>query len=132
MVPIDLRHVEALEKAMAVAADLSRHYDARITLVGVTASGPTFVAGTPQDYQRVLARYGAEQSEKLGVSLETRAIMDPDPSVDLHGELLAQTAALDADLVVMASHVPGFREYLLSSNAGHLASHASVSVFIVR
>jgi len=36
------------------------------------------------------------------------------------------------DLVVMASHVPGFREHILSSNAGYVASHAPISVFVVR
>jgi nucleotide-binding universal stress UspA family protein len=32
----------------------------------------------------------------------------------------------------MGSHVPGFAEHLFSSNAGYLASHTDISVFIVR
>jgi nucleotide-binding universal stress UspA family protein len=28
--------------------------------------------------------------------------------------------------------VPGFAEHLFSSNAGYLASHADISVFVVR
>ena len=43
-----------------------------------------------------------------------------------------QFHALGVDLVVMASHVPGFREYIFHSNAGFLASHTDLSVFVVR
>jgi hypothetical protein len=32
----------------------------------------------------------------------------------------------------MASHVPGFKDCVFSSNAGHLASHAPMSVYVVR
>ena len=39
---------------------------------------------------------------------------------------------IDVDLVVMASHTPGFMDYLFHSKAGHLAKHTDISVFIVR
>ena len=32
----------------------------------------------------------------------------------------------------MASHRPGAGEYVFGSNAGHVAQHAPVSVFVVR
>ena len=32
----------------------------------------------------------------------------------------------------MASHVPGLPEHFFASNAGALASHAEVSVFVIR
>ena len=38
----------------------------------------------------------------------------------------------ESDLVVVASHIPGFPEYLFASNAGYLAMHATVSVFVIR
>nr|WP_272941071.1 universal stress protein [Methylophaga thiooxydans] len=37
-----------------------------------------------------------------------------------------------ADLIVMASHVPGFMDYSFHANASHLAEHEHISVFIVR
>ena len=39
---------------------------------------------------------------------------------------------VDADLIVMASHIPGLADYVFSSNAGYLASHSKLSVFVVR
>ena len=42
------------------------------------------------------------------------------------------TRRLRIDLIVMASHVPGVAEYVFASNAGYLASHADLSVLVVR
>jgi len=39
---------------------------------------------------------------------------------------------VNADLIVVASHGPLARDYLLGSNAAHLALHAPCSVFVVR
>ena len=132
MVPVDLAHAETLGKAIATAADLSRHYDAPITLLGVTAPGPTRVADTPEQYAARLARYAVVQTDRHSVMMEPRAVTDPDPIAALHSVLRDQIAAVGADLVIMASHVPSWRDYLLSSNAGYLAAHANVSLFIVR
>ena len=35
-------------------------------------------------------------------------------------------------LIIMASHVPGFRDYVFASNSGYLASHTDLSIFVVR
>jgi nucleotide-binding universal stress UspA family protein len=39
---------------------------------------------------------------------------------------------IGADLVVMASHKPGFLEHIFSSHGGYIAQHATCSVFVVR
>jgi nucleotide-binding universal stress UspA family protein len=57
-----------------------------------------------------------------------------DPAVELDDKLLEAIEETDADLVVMASHVPGVadRLHLISSNAAWIVKHADVSVFVVR
>ena len=132
MVPVDLAHAENIDKAVATAADLAKRYEARLTLVGVTLSGPSSVAHTPEEYARRLEAFAAEQGERHGVAMEPRTVVDPDPVVELDGVLKKQIEALGVDLVVMASHVPDFRDLLFHSNAGYLATHTAVSVFIVR
>lgn len=37
-----------------------------------------------------------------------------------------------ADLIVMASHMPGLKDHFISSNAAWIASHGAFSAFIVR
>lgn len=46
--------------------------------------------------------------------------------------ILAVARKLPADIIVMASHGPMIKDYLLGSNAGHIALHAPCSVFVVR
>ena len=132
MVPVDLAHAESIDKAIATAADLAKRYDARLTLIGVTLSGPSSVAHTPEEYARRLEAFAAEQGERHGVAMVPHTVVDPDPVVELDGVLKKQIEALGVDLVVMASHVPDFRDLLFHSNAGYLATHTAVSVFIVR
>ena len=132
MIPVDLAHTDHLEKALGVAADLAGHYGAALHVTGVTQSVPTAVAKTPEAYAEKLEAFTAEQSSALGVPMTAHSEVSHDPSVDLD-EVLARTAeAIGADLIVMASHVPGFAERIFASNAGYLASHAKMSVLVVR
>ncbi|MBN35331.1 MAG: hypothetical protein CMM46_11275 [Rhodospirillaceae bacterium] len=50
----------------------------------------------------------------------------------IHGEILRMSEQIKADLIVMASHKPAVRDYLLGPNAAHVMRHASVSVLIIR
>jgi nucleotide-binding universal stress UspA family protein len=47
-------------------------------------------------------------------------------------KILEVVRELPADLIVMASHGPLAKDYLLGSNATHVALHAPCSVFIMR
>ena len=62
------------------------------------------------------------------------AIVAHDPAVELDNKLLDTIESTGADLVVMASHLPGLADklHILRSNAGTIASKAKVSVFVVR
>lgn len=132
MVPVDLAHGECLQKAMTTAADMAKHYDIPICLVGVTAETPTEVAHSPKEYAEKLERFGAAQAKERGVRIETAAYPSHDPSVDLDRMLLGAAADTESDLIVMASHVPGFPEHIFGSHAGAVAAHAGVSVFVIR
>jgi nucleotide-binding universal stress UspA family protein len=50
----------------------------------------------------------------------------------IYHEILEETKAIDADLVVMSSHRPAMRTYFLGSNAGHVVRFARCSVLVVR
>ena len=133
MVPVDLAHVERLEKALSTAADLARHYQIPICYVGVTTSLPGAVAHTPEEFARKLEQLGQSQADKYGLQkVATHAVNSHDPAVDLDDKLLEAVKETGADLVVMASHVPGLVDHIFASNASYLASYAKVSVFVVR
>ena len=132
MVPVDLAHIERLDKAITTATDLAKHYRIPICFVGVTMGSPTEVAHNPREYAEKLEAFGTAQSSAHGLEIETAAYPSHDPAVDLDKVLIAAAKDKDADLIVMASHIPGFIEHIFASNAGAVATHADVSVFVVR
>ena len=132
MVPVDLAHIERLDKAITTATDLAKHYAIPISFVGVTAETPTEVAHTPSEFAEKLRAFGAMQSQRHDLNIDTAAYPSHDPAVDLDQTLIAAAKDNGADLIVMASHVPGLREHIFASHAGTVASHAGVSVFVIR
>lgn len=132
MIPVDLRHVAEMDKPLTIAADLARQYGAEAHIVGVTQSSPTEIAKTPEAFTEKLGAFAADCSQKHGVPFAAHAEVSHDVTIDLDDTLTRVAGTLGADLIVMASHVPGLMEYVFGSNAGHLASHASMSVFVVR
>ena len=133
MVPVDLAHVERLEKALESAADLSKHYKAPVTYVAVGTTLPGEVAHTPKEYEQKLHAFAKKQAEKYGLhEIDAKFYTSHDPAVDLDEKLLDAINDIGADLVGMASHVPGLPEHIFASNAGEVAMHAKISVFVIR
>jgi len=132
MIPVDLAHVEQLAKALQTGADLAKLYSSRLVAVGVTGNAPSEVAHNPAEYAQKLAAFAADQSARLGVAVEAKAVTSHDPAVDVDDTLEKAADEIGADLVVMASRVPGMIEYVIASRAGYFASHSSRSVFVVR
>ena len=132
MVPVDLAHVEKLDQAITTAADLARHYGIPVCYVGVTTEAPTSVAHTPKEYSEKLRAFGASQAEQHGLDVTTKAYPSHDPTVDLDRTLIDAAEECGADLIVMASHVPGVADHVFHSHAGTVASYSKVSVFVVR
>lgn len=133
MVPVDLRHIERLEKALTSAADLAKLYDVPVCYVGVSSSAPSEVAHNADEYAEVLEAFAQDQSTKYGLkSATSKACISHDPTVDLDSTLMKAAEETHSDLIVMASHVPGLVEHVFASNAGYVASYAKVSVFVIR
>jgi nucleotide-binding universal stress UspA family protein len=131
-VPVDLSHVEKIEKSLKTAADLSKHYKIPVVYIGITASTPSAVARTPAQYTEKLEEFAAAQSERHGHETAAKACVSHDPAIDLDSTLLAAVKETGADLVVMASHIPDLTDYVWPSHGGSLASHSDASVFVVR
>ena len=132
MVPVDLAHVDKLSKALETAAKIAKGDSATIVYAGVGTTAPSAVAHTPEEFAAKLDAFVAEQRAAHGITAEAHAMRSHDVAIDLADKLIEAARELRADLVVMASHVPGAGDHVFHSNAGHVAAHAPVSVFIVR
>ena len=132
MVPVDLAHLGALEKALTVAADLSRHYGAALCYVGVTTSQPSAVARTPEEYEVKLRAFAEENAPDSGHEPTARVYNSHDPAADLDKILVQAIADVGADLVVMATHLPTHLDAIMPANGAKIAQHTKASVFLVR
>jgi len=130
--PVDLAHKAELGRGLGVAVDLAKHYGATLTLIGVTGTGPGNVAHNPDEYTAALTAFASDVGEKGGIEVQSVAVVSNDPAVELENRIAETAKELGADLAVMASHKPGLLEHIFSSHAGYLASHADLSVFVVR
>jgi len=132
MVPVDLVHKDTLQKALDVAGDMARLYDATIDVVSVGGELPSQLGHNPHEFGDRLQGFAEELREKYGVTVKADPLMAHDPAVETTSELLKGIEKIGADLVIMASHEPGFFEHIFSSHGGYIAQHAKVSVFVVR
>jgi nucleotide-binding universal stress UspA family protein len=103
------------------------------TLVSVTGGIQPKVTHSTGEYRALLREFAAGiEAAHPGTEIATLVHDVPDPAVQVDGVLIRTAGDIGADLVVMGSHRPGWAEYLVNSHGGRVASHAPVSVFVVR
>lgn len=132
VVPVDLGHTEQVDKALTIAAGLARTHEAALHVVGVTGAPPGATAHTPAEHAERLEAWAQERSATLEMPITTHSVAAHDPQVDMEARILDEAHRLKADLIVMATRVPGFAERLFSAHGAALARQADISVFLVR
>lgn len=136
LLPVDLFHDTGWKEATAHAVGLAQNYGAELHVLTVI---PDF--GMPM----VGAFFPANFSENA--LAEAQGLMDRFVSANIpqgiktvqhvvHGtiykEILAAAKSVKADMIVMASHRPEMRDYLLGPNAARVVRHAPMSVTVIR
>ncbi len=132
MVPVDLRHADHLARALETAANLGKQFDAPVTYVGVTPETPSATAHNPAEFEQKLSAFASAQADAHGHAAHAKSYASHDPSIDLNDTLLKAADDLDADLIVMASHIPNIADHIWPSHGGQVAKRAKASVFVVR
>ncbi|PUB17168.1 universal stress protein [Yoonia sediminilitoris] len=133
LVPVDLENADKLTKALDLAGKTAKENDAEVVYVDVVDAVPTTSART--EGQRVadqLRAFVANQSAKYGIKANDQVALRGDLHLNVGSDLVKAASENDCDLIIMASHIPGFKDHLISSNAGYVASHAPMSVYVVR
>lgn len=132
MVPVDLTHRDKMAKATRIVGDLAKLYEAEVHYVAVTASAPSELARNSESFSQKLADFVSSQIETYGLKGQAHPITAADPTADLDVLLRSAGEEIGADLIVMASHVPGFRENLFHHHGNYVATHSHMSVLLVR
>lgn len=129
LVPVDMRHTNESQRAISAAVELSRQVGAKLYILTVWRPlGHHSLQEMPEDHKPEFEAFVSEQSREHGVEF-TAVFEHADSASDRIREVAED---LGIDLVVMASHDPRFTDYLLGSNATHVALHTSCTVMIVR
>lgn len=132
LIAIDLDAPGSWERALAQAAELARSGGARLTLATVMTAEE--MRGGQWSPAACRERIDVARARLAGLA-DGCAGLDPDLAVGSGrpaAAILDLARAADADLIVLASHRPGLRDYLIGGNAAHVVRHASCSVLVVR
>lgn len=133
LVPVDLHHVDKLTKALNIAAWIARENRATVVYLGVVDAVPTASARTESArVKEALDAFAAEQAQVHGIATADQVTLRGDLHLNIGAEVIEAARVARCDLIVMASHVPGIKEHVFASNAGYVASHAPISVYVVR
>ncbi len=133
LVPVDLDHADKLDKALELAAKTAKEADAEVVYVDVVDAVPTMSAKTEGERMADrLEKFTRRQAEQHGIKANDHVALRGDLHVNVGKDIIQAAKDNECDLIVMASHVPGLKEHILASNAGYVASHAPMSVYVVR
>ncbi|MGI3187164.1 universal stress protein [Nioella aestuarii] len=133
LVPIDLDHIEKLDTALSIAAKAARDHGATVTYVGVIDPVPTASKRREGfEAQQQLDAFAEAQAKTHGILTDGHIALRGDLHLHVGREIIKAAEDADCDLIVMASHVPGFKDHFLTSNASYVATYAPMSVHVVR
>ena len=134
LVPIDLEEPSSWSKAVPTALALARCFKARLTLATVVAAEAAAreaqwsAIGFRELLSTAQARLGLLADELCGETpLDTRV-----GTGSIGGGIIDLAEQVEADLIVLASHRPEMRDWLIGANASRVVRHARCSVLVVR
>ena len=134
LIPIDVsteEHMFQGNKTIAVARKLADK-DAKFILLNVVEDVPTYIEA---ELPAGILEKSREHSKAALNSIAKSAGLDAAIEVRsgrAHTIILAAAEEDQADLIVLASHHPGLKDYLLGSTAARVVRHADCSVHVVR
>jgi nucleotide-binding universal stress UspA family protein len=136
LLPIDLGDLATQEKAVNSAVEMAKTFGGRLHVLTIVPDfGEGFVSSFfPVDYQEKAL---AAANERLHAVVKQR-IPDGIPVQHvvacgtIYEEILTFAGKHGIDMIVMASHRPELKDYLLGPNAARVVRHAECSVLVVR
>ena len=131
LVPIDLTHRDVGQAMIKRAVALSDE-NAKITLLHVIGDIPAYAQSYLPEGQ---LQENLEETKKTLAALAQTAGVKADTIVrygNASPVILDEANELGADLIIIASHHPGIKDYLMGSTASRVVRHAACSVLINR
>ena len=136
LLPVDLGDLDSSVKALSTAIGLCQSDGARLHVFAVVPGYSMSIISQyfPADFEeKSLADAGqrleAFIADKVPAEITSQAIV---ANGTVYEEILRAARKNNCDLIVMASHRPALKDYLLGPNASRVVRHAGCSVMVVR
>ncbi len=139
MLPIDLSDPGSWQHSLPVAIELCKKFSCTLHVITVVPDVLMPVGGYYEGYLPAdwidkaieAARQGVEKFAKdsIPAGIATKLIVKDGVIYD---QILAAAKEVGCELILMGSHRPELKDYLLGSNAGRVVRHADCSVMVVR
>ncbi len=134
LVPTDFVHKEQTIAALQKAKKLTDN--GRIVLLHVVDDIPAYALG--EIPENIIVNIAEDQVRKAFTELQEiadKAAITAQVEVRqgrAYSNIIDSAKELNADLILINSHRPGFSDYLLGSTASKVVRHAQCSVLVVR
>lgn len=136
LIPVDLDDENSWEKALPMAVRLAESFGARLHVMTVLPGFglPMVSQYFPPDFERTRRDEASRRlhefvAQHVPATLATQHIV---ADGRIYQEIIEAQARTGADLIVMGSHKPELRDYLIGPNALKVVQHAGCSVMVVR
>ncbi len=136
LVPVDLDDKHSWRKAIPTAVALCEAFDAGLVVMTVipTVGQPVIGQFLPHDFDHKVQQHVAGQlkafvSAQIPPGIEVQHVIE---TGKIYQEIIQVAAQINADLIIMGSHHPDLKDYLIGPNAARVVRHARGSVLIVR
>jgi|SRR5690606_17635674 universal stress protein F len=131
LVPIHLGHKDRFRPMLDVARKLAAE-NARIILLTVVEEIPSYIMSQlPADIATKSLESATEELKAVARQYDLRAELDV-RSGNASRAILETAEEKGVDLIVIASHRPGWEDYLIGSTAARVVRHAECSVHVIR
>ena len=136
LVPVDIDQESSWASAFPVAIEYNKAFGAELHALTVL---PDFGTGLVGGYfpPGFMEKAQTETVQRLGKLIDDQVPADIKVACHvaqgtIYQEILDTVHEIGADLVIMASHRPALKDYLLGPNAAQVVRHVDVSVLVVR
>ena len=136
LVPIDLNHKSSWKSSIPLAVEFCRAFGARLHIMTVVPDFGMAIVGNyfPKGFE---AKHRKEIDRKLHELVRKQvpkdvAVQHIVAEGTAYKEILAMSEQVSADLILMASHRPELKDYLLGPNAEKVVRHSKRSVLVAR
>jgi nucleotide-binding universal stress UspA family protein len=136
LLAIDLNDETSCRKPLLSAVELARTFGARFHVLTVVREVEAILeaSAVPLGYEVITS----DLKNRIAALVRRVNASDLKPNIivthggSIYAEILAVAEEVEADLIVVGSHRPAMKDYLLGTNAARVVRHARCSVLVAR